>query len=305
MVGTVGPALAHGHALVNGALGVWPHCNAVMLASIAATCSVMLLSPPDWPLFHLSTALHYKPAFDGALAAHPACVLLHAFCCPCICKLLPAPPAEQKCCCTPCQAPQAAPPPLGVQGQWHTRAGSFKSIMAIVTPCRSDQSTLGLAPYSHLSDGRIQLVLVKECSILQYLQFLASIPQSGGQGWGSRGRHSSSSMAVPACWVLAGRLALSCGAAFCSFGHTAPECCLEGASTLRCRCSAWETQLWWQCLSDAGVVPGKFSYVDIVEATAVHVEPVGKESRWNVDGELLETNHVNAQVRGLLDWAAA
>ena len=50
-------------------------------------------------------------------------------------------------------------------------------------------------------------------------------------------------------------------------------------------------------------MPGKFSYVDIVEATAVHVEPVGKESRWNVDGELLETNHVNAQVRGLLDWA--
>eukprot|EP00891_Asterochloris_glomerata_P006863 jgi/Astpho2/6863/Aster-06535 len=121
------------------------------------------------------------------------------------------------------------------KGQWHTRTGSFKSIMAIVTPCRSDQSTLGLAPYSHLSDGRIQLVLVKECSILQYLQFLASIPQSGSP-------------------------------------------------------------------FDAGVVPGKFSYVDIVEATAVHVEPVGKESRWNVDGELLETNHVNAQVhRGLVE----
>ena len=106
---------------------------------------------------------------------------MHAFWCPCVRKLLSASPAGQKCCCTSCQAPQARPPPV-VQGQWHTRAGSFKSIMAIVTPCRSDQSTLGLAPYSHLSDGRIQLVLVKECSILQYLQFLASIPQSGRQG---------------------------------------------------------------------------------------------------------------------------
>ena len=105
--------------------------------------------------------------------------------------------------------PSSRGPPLsGVQGQWHTRAGSFKSIMAIVTPCRSDQSTLGLAPFSHLSDGRIQLVLVKECSILQYLQFLASIPQSGEQGWGST-RGAASAVMLGAGWqasvVLLGR----------------------------------------------------------------------------------------------------
>ena len=51
--------------------------------------------------------------------------------------------------------------------------------MAIVTPCRSDQSTLGLAPFGHLADGRIQLVLVHKCSRLQYLRFLAAIPQAG------------------------------------------------------------------------------------------------------------------------------
>ena len=66
-----------------------------------------------------------------------------------------------------------------LQGSWQHVEGEFKSVMAIVTPCRSDQSTLGLAPYGHLADGRIQLVLVHKCSVLQYLRFLAAIPQAG------------------------------------------------------------------------------------------------------------------------------
>lgn len=57
--------------------------------------------------------------------------------------------------------------------------GDFKGIMAVISPCRSDRSTLGLFPYSHLSDGRLHLILVKNCSILQYLRFLASIPLTG------------------------------------------------------------------------------------------------------------------------------
>ena len=66
-----------------------------------------------------------------------------------------------------------------LQGSWQHVEGEFKSVMAIVTPCRSDQSTLGLAPYGHLADGRIQLVMVHKCSVLQYLRFLAAIPQAG------------------------------------------------------------------------------------------------------------------------------
>ena len=41
---------------------------------------------------------------------------------------------------------------------------------------------------------------------------------------------------------------------------------------------------------------GQFPYVELVEATAVAVQPRGKESRWNVDGELLADNHLSAQV---------
>lgn len=66
-----------------------------------------------------------------------------------------------------------------MQGDWHHVDGEFKSVMAIITPCRSDQSSVGLAPYGHLADGRIQLVLVHKCSRLQYLRFLASIPSTG------------------------------------------------------------------------------------------------------------------------------
>ena len=49
----------------------------------------------------------------------------------------------------------------------------------VVSPCRSDMSAHGLAPWAHLADGRLTLVLVRECSTLQYLRFLTSIPRHG------------------------------------------------------------------------------------------------------------------------------
>ena len=57
--------------------------------------------------------------------------------------------------------------------------GEFNAIMAVVMPCRSDRSDSGLVPFAHMSDGRIHLILVRKCSTLQYLKFLASIPRSG------------------------------------------------------------------------------------------------------------------------------
>ena len=52
--------------------------------------------------------------------------------------------------------------------------------MAIVTSCRSDMSPQGLSRNAHLADGRMHLVLVRKCSILQYLKFLSLIPTCGG-----------------------------------------------------------------------------------------------------------------------------
>lgn len=57
--------------------------------------------------------------------------------------------------------------------------GRFKSIMAVVTSCRSDMSSKGLSPHGHLCDGRLHLVLVHATSRLKYLRFLASIPREG------------------------------------------------------------------------------------------------------------------------------
>ena len=169
------------------------------------------------------------------------------------CLLLPLPLSTAV--CQPCRAEvllHFLPSSLALQGQWHTRAGSFKSIMAIVTPCRSDQSTLGLAPFSHLSDGRIQLVLVKECSILQYLQFLASIPQSGRHGSGSRRKLSSSSMAFATCGVVADRLASHFWAASYSSWCLVPWRASAQAVPLMqvwCPASSATLTLWKQQLS--------------------------------------------------------
>lgn len=51
--------------------------------------------------------------------------------------------------------------------------------MVAVSPCRSDMSARGLAPWAHLADGRLTLMLVRDCSRLQYLRFLAAIPRAG------------------------------------------------------------------------------------------------------------------------------
>lgn len=45
-------------------------------------------------------------------------------------------------------------------------------------PC-SDMSAAGLSRYAHLADGRLHLVLVRGCTVLQYLQFLSLIPSLG------------------------------------------------------------------------------------------------------------------------------
>jgi hypothetical protein len=62
--------------------------------------------------------------------------------------------------------------------------------------------------------------------------------------------------------------------------------------------------LSWHVLV-AGVQPNAFSYVDMLDTTAIKVEPVGQESSWSVDGELMGSNSISAKIyRGLVDCFA-
>ena len=49
-------------------------------------------------------------------------------------------------------------------------------------------------------------------------------------------------------------------------------------------------------LHGAGINVDYLPYVKVIEATAVKVQPLGKESHWNVDGELMPHNEVAAHV---------
>ena len=50
-----------------------------------------------------------------------------------------------------------------------------------------------------------------------------------------------------------------------------------------------------------GIIRGQFDFVEIVDATAARIVPIGKQSSWNVDGELLRHNFVETQIhRGLV-----
>ena len=57
-------------------------------------------------------------------------------------------------------------------------------------------------------------------------------------------------------------------------------------------------QLVWT----AGVFPGQHPYVDVIDAVAVRVECQGQQSHWNLDGELLSTQCLSAEVhQGLVE----
>ncbi|BFZ08257.1 hypothetical protein BsWGS_11296 [Bradybaena similaris] len=59
---------------------------------------------------------------------------------------------------------------------WHHVKGKFSAISVVNISCRSDLSPLGLSPSSHLGDGCIDIILVQDCSRLQYLRHMARIP---------------------------------------------------------------------------------------------------------------------------------
>jgi ceramide kinase len=62
---------------------------------------------------------------------------------------------------------------------WRVIEGNFAGIMLVIMPCRSDKSKAGVCKYSHLSDGRIHLVMIKACSRWQYLKFLLKLSTQG------------------------------------------------------------------------------------------------------------------------------
>lgn len=62
---------------------------------------------------------------------------------------------------------------------WRCWEGEISSLMVVVTPTRSDKSKHGLVPHSHLSDGRLHLVIVRRCTRLQFLRFLVSLTRGG------------------------------------------------------------------------------------------------------------------------------
>lgn len=63
--------------------------------------------------------------------------------------------------------------------EWKVEEGNWMSIMLIVQPCRSEKTPQGMARYGHLANGSFTLVLVRQCSMPQYLRFLASMSSNG------------------------------------------------------------------------------------------------------------------------------
>ncbi|CAH8515816.1 unnamed protein product [Schistosoma rodhaini] len=61
---------------------------------------------------------------------------------------------------------------------WHTIRGTFLAINAFVQSCRCSRAVCGPAPWAHLGDGCLDLVLVHKCSKVQFIRYLMSIAQN-------------------------------------------------------------------------------------------------------------------------------
>lgn len=55
---------------------------------------------------------------------------------------------------------------------WGCADEKFLAVAGPILSCRCDQSPEGMSKHSHLSDGKITLVMVRRCSHLQFLRFL-------------------------------------------------------------------------------------------------------------------------------------
>eukprot|EP00887_Chlorella_sp_A99_P006239 scaffold3.g6239.t1 len=70
------------------------------------------------------------------------------------------------------------------------------------------------------------------------------------------------------------------------------------------KCSPLRYLRFLMDMSSAGLHPGQHSYVEVIDAVAVRVEcPAGQpQSRWNLDGELLRSSTITAEIhQGLLN----
>lgn len=67
---------------------------------------------------------------------------------------------------------------VGMQtATWKTCHAKFHSIGAAVMSCRNEKAPEGVATHAHLADGLLHLILIRECSRLDYLRFVSSAVQ--------------------------------------------------------------------------------------------------------------------------------
>jgi len=64
---------------------------------------------------------------------------------------------------------------VGEMERWRLLQGDFHAAACAVLSCRCDKAQAGLAKHAQLCDGLMDLFLVRECTRLQYLQYLLAI----------------------------------------------------------------------------------------------------------------------------------
>ncbi|CAH8840939.1 unnamed protein product [Trichobilharzia szidati] len=68
--------------------------------------------------------------------------------------------------------------PKGLNEGWHTIRSNFLAVNACIQSCRCARAVCGPAPWAHLGDGCLDLILVRKCSQLQFLRYLMRIAKN-------------------------------------------------------------------------------------------------------------------------------
>jgi hypothetical protein len=149
----------------------------------------------------------------------------------------------------------------------------------------------GLAPFAHIADGCIHLIMVRKCSAAQYLRFLASIPRNGVIPEDFPYVDTVDATAVRVQPI--GEFSVTVQVSLQWRHWAAASTCMLHEPGSRHQTSCTSVGL----LRD----PAEAVFLTGGHHAAVCMQ-TGKESSWSVDGELLQNNHISAKVyRGLID----
>ncbi|KAK4469692.1 hypothetical protein MN116_007218 [Schistosoma mekongi] len=161
---------------------------------------------------------------------------------------------------------------------WHTIRGTFLAVNAFVQSCRCARAVCGPAPWAHLSDGCLDLVLVHKCSKVQFIRFLMRIANNRHM---TPGENPFNLPFIDVMKVCAFRFVARGNSKFHSSNSRQHSCCKHSSLQITHNVSGNHNSVIEQLSIANSSLPLRYISVDLKKTTI-----------WCSDGELIQRSSI-------------